>query len=81
MQQYVIYLGGVNYELIILESDLLDSSVEKLCRKNRKRVHCSVNYIASYANPNIQSPLGPKKKVNVVMDIYDIDKKDGVLYQ
>ncbi|MBL6785280.1 MAG: carboxypeptidase regulatory-like domain-containing protein [Rickettsiales bacterium] len=81
INEYVTYLGGASYELLITSENLFDRSVEKFCDKYANVLECEVKFIANHgveSNKFALKAKGLSKPYQI--DIYDTEKQENINY-
>ncbi len=81
IQEYIAYLGGVSYELVISSGNMFDKSVENFCSKYSDVLQCKTTYITNHGASEYKMDLrraGLTKKTTI--DIYDIEIEDNIWY-
>ena len=50
LKEYITYLGGVSYELIITSDNMFDNSLENFCDKYSNVLNCETKYITNHGS-------------------------------
>jgi len=81
IKEYVTYLGGVSYELLITSDKLFDQSVDNFCKKYSKYLECESGYITNHGIEKNKLDLrrGGLNR-NTVIDVYDVQTQDNIWY-